>query len=313
MCSGTLLRVLCVLCGSYFGGASAISAPLLDRPQNPPSFVSQSSELVVLPVTVLDDHGRLISDLPADRFAVYDNGRRQSIALFSNEDTPVTVGLILDASRSMTPKLGEVIAAALTFARSSNPQDELFAIAFNDTAEDVLKGGQLSVADLAGIESALSAVRPQGRTALYDAVVAGLERITDAARPRRILIVVSDGGDNASHATLKQVLERARQSNVTIYTIGLFDADDPDTNPGVLKDLARTTGGERFLPRSPGLLMQACQHVAREIRSGYTIGYVPPDHDGAFHRVRVEIQPGDRHLTLRTRPGYFAAGRMTSR
>jgi len=305
------LRVICSSCLSV----ALLPGATLDarRIQNPPSFVSESSELVVLPVTVLDNHGRLISDLPGDRFVVYDNGRRQSISFFSNEDTPVTVGLILDASRSMAPKLGEVIAAALNFARSSNPQDELFAITFNDFVEDALKGGELSVSDLAAIESALSGVKPEGRTALYDALIAGLDRISDTARPRKVLIVVSDGGDNASQATLKQVLERARQSNVTIYTIGLFDADDPDTNPGVLKELAHTTGGERFLPRSPGTLMQTCQRVAREIRSGYTIGYAPPDHDGVFHRVRVEIQPGDRHLTLRTRPGYFAAGRMTAR
>jgi len=317
MRKGSLLRALHVvsLAASVTLAATTDGWPGPSRPglQDKPSFVSQSSELVVLPVTVFDNHGRLISDLPVERFAVYDNGRRQSIALFSNEDTPVTVGLILDASRSMTPKLGEVIAAALNFARASNPQDELFAIAFSDTAEDLLKGRELSAADLTGIEAALSAVRPQGMTAMYDAVVAGLERIAEAGRPRKILIVVSDGGDNASRATLKGVLERARQSNVTIYTIGLFDADDRDTNPGVLKSLAQTTGGERFLPGSPGMLMQACQHVAREIRSGYTIGYVPPDHDGAFHRVRVAIEPGDHHLTLRTRPGYFAAGRISSR
>jgi len=301
MFNGTFLRVLCVLCGSYFSL------------QNPPAFVSESSELVVLPVTVSDDHGRLVADLRSDRFVIYDNGRPQSIALFSNQDTPVTVGLILDASRSMGPKLGEVIAAGLTFARSSNPQDELFAISFNDSVHDSLRGRFMSVADQAGIQSALSALQPQGRTALYDALVVGLDRLTDASRPRKVLILISDGGDNASEATLKQVLERARQSNVTIYAIGLFDDDDADRNPRVLKALTETTGGERFLPRSPGLLMQVCQQIAREIRSGYTIGYVPPDHDGAFHRVRVVIQPGDRHLTIRTRPGYFAAGRMTAR
>jgi len=109
------------------------------------------------------------------------------------------------------------------------------------------------------------------------------------------------------------VLARARRSNVTIYTIGLFDANDGDTNPRVLKALARTTGGERFLPGSPGRLLQVCDHIAREIRSGYTVGYAPPDRDGTFHRVRVEIQPSDRHLSIRTRPGYFAAARMTER
>ena len=94
-----------------------------------------------------------------------------------------------------------------------------------------------------------------------------------------------------------------------MYTIGLFDADDADRNPGVLKSLARTTGGERFLPNTPARLLQACQHIAREIRSGYTIGYVPPDRDGTYHRVRVDVRPPDgRRISVRTRPGYFAAG-----
>ena len=115
-----------------------------------------------------------------------------------------------------------------------------------------------------------------------------------------MLVVISDGGDNASRATLDQVLARARDSNAAIYTIGIFDADDIDKNPGVLKSLARATGGERFLPQSPGELVQACERIAREIRSGYTIGYVPPDRDGAFHRVRVEVAPADRATPQRT-------------
>ena len=101
---------------------------------------------------------------------------------------------------------------------------------------------------------------------------------------------------------------RARRSNAAIYTIGLFEPYDLDQNPRVLKSLAAATGGERFLPQSAGAVLQACQHIAREIRSGYTIGYVPPDRDGAFHRVRVEIVGADRRkLSARTRPGYFAA------
>jgi len=293
--------------------AASAGAPCAQSLPQSPSFVSQNSELVVLPVTVVDRQGQLVADLPRDRFVVYDNGRRQTIDLFSSEDAPVTVGLILDDSRSMGPKLGEVMAAALAFARSSNPDDELFALAFNDGVQDPLPGRRLAASDLGGIEAALTSLRPDGRTALYDAVMAGLDRLNGAARPRRILILISDGGDNASVTTLKQVLQRAREGNVTIYAVGLFDANDADRNPGVLKDLARTTGGERFLPESAGRLLQICQHIAREIRSGYTIGYVPPDHDGAFHRVRVEVESADRRLTVRTRPGYFAAARTAQR
>jgi VWFA-related protein len=279
------------------------------------NFFSGSSELVVLPVIVSDRDGRFVPDLPRDRFIVYDNGRRQEVSLFSNEDTPVSIGILVDNSRSMAPKMGEVVAASLAFARWSNPEDEVFVIAFNDTAQDVTAGRWLSAADTKELESTLASLRPAGRTAMYDAVVTALDRLNDATRPRKVLIVVSDGGDNASRSTLKDALARARQSNVTMYAIGLFDPNDADTNPGVLKKLAHETGGERFLPDSPGRMLQICQHIAREIRSGYTLGYVPPDHDGAFHRIRVDVQsPGrdDRRLVIRTRPGYFAAGRSTS-
>ena len=274
-------------------------------------FKSGSSELVVLPVVVTDKQGRYVSDLPADKFSVFDNGRRVPIELFTNEDTPVTVGLIIDASGSMRPKIGEIIAASLRFARLSNPQDELFAVRFNDDVQDVMPIPPFLLAgDLAGLEAAVNSIRPDGRTALYDGLMDGLDHLTQGTRARKVLVVISDGGDNASDAKLETVLARARDSNAAIYTIGIFDQDDLDRNPGVLKSLAQTTGGERFLPRSPGDLLTACERIAREIRAGYTIGYVPPARDGAYHRVRVEIEPASaRRLNVRTRPGYFAAGR----
>jgi Ca-activated chloride channel family protein len=283
------------------------------QPAQEPAFRSGSSELVVLPVVVTDKQGRYISDLDRDHFTVFDNGRRVPIEIFSNEDTPLTVGLIIDASGSMRAKIGEVIAASLAFARSSNPQDELFAIRFNDDVRDVVGDRQFLLAsDLGALGAALGSMRADGRTALYDALVAGLDHLALGSRARKALIVVSDGGDNASDAKLDHVLARARASNAAIYTIGLFADDDMDKNPGVLKSLARATGGERFLPRSPGELLQTCVRIAREIRSGYTIGYVPPDRDGAFHRIRVDVQPPpSQKIIVRTRPGYFAAGRST--
>jgi Ca-activated chloride channel family protein len=272
------------------------------------SFVSTSSELVVLPVTVSNKQGGLVADLPQDRFVVFDNGRRQEVALFSNEDTPVTVGLVIDTSGSMKAKLPEVIIAAATFKRRSNPQDEMFVVAFNDTVIEHGPGAASPASDDHALESDLRSLVAQGRTALYDGLSAGLDRMALAMRPRKALIVVSDGADNASRSTLEQVLTTARRSNVTIYTVGLFDLDGPDKNPGVLKSLAQSTGGDRFLPRSPSELVQACERIARELRSGYTIGYPPPDRDGAFHRIRVQVtSSGSDKLQVRTRPGYFAA------
>jgi VWFA-related protein len=263
----------------------------------------------VLPVVVTDQPDHYVSDLQQEHFAVFDNGRRMPIEFFSTEDSPVTAGLIIDSSSSMRRKLGDVIAAATAFAKASNPDDELFALYFNDSVKTAVSGDRFLLAsDLLGLTTALQRLVPEGMTSLYDALIAGLDRLADGGRSRKVLLLISDGGDNASDATLDRVLARARASNAAIYTIGIFDDTDPDKNPGVLKRIAEATGGERYLPRSSGPLLQACQHIAREIRGGYTIGYVPPDRDGQFHRVRVVVEsPTQRKLTVRTRPGYFAA------
>jgi len=291
--------------------SSALGSVLVAIPQDrAPSFHSTSTELVVLPVVVSDKQGRFVPNIARDRFSVFDNGRRQEVALFSNEDTPVTVGLVMDDSGSMARKLPEVIVATLAFARLSNPDDELFALAFNDTVRGTMRSLPAGT-NVHALEEELRSYIPQGRTALYDALNAALIRAEQGMHARKALIVMSDGGDNASQATRDDVLMRARQSNVTIFTIGLFDQDDADRNPGVLNALSKSTGGERFLPQTPSVLLQTCERIARELRSGYTIGYVPPDRDGVYHRVRVDVPPADRgKLSVRTRPGSFASGHL---
>jgi Ca-activated chloride channel homolog len=277
-----------------------------------PSFHSESSELVVLPVTVADRGGQPVPNLPRERFVVYDNGRRQAISLFSNQDTPVTIGLVVDNSGSMRAKMGEVVAATAAFARASNPDDEIFALAFNDSVRSLLGDRALSAEDASALSTVLASLRPDGKTSMYDGLAEGLRRISEGTRARKVLILISDGGDNASHTTLKEVLNRARLSSVTVYTIGIFDGDDPDSNPRILKAIAEATGGERFLPRSPGPLLGVCAHIAREIRAGYTIGYIPPDHDGTYHHVRVEVDTrGGPPFLVRARPGYFAGGQRS--
>jgi len=300
-----------VLTAGLSAGAQSVSTPTQTKP---PLFSASAAELVVLPVAVTHGDGHFVDGLTKDQFTVFDNGRPQDISLFTSEDMPVTVGLVLDDSSSMAPKLGQVIAAAGAFARSSNPQDQLFAIAFNDRVIDLTPGRELAAGDPAALNRALDRLVAEGRTALYDGIQAGLQREAASTAPRRILIVVSDGGDNASRADRDDVLAMAQQQNVTIYTIGLFNMDDRDADPGVLKKLARETGGERFLPRSPGPLLAAVEHIAREIREVYTIGYAPPEADGNYHRVRVTVNaPDAKHLDVRTRPGYFAARRASIR
>jgi Ca-activated chloride channel homolog len=273
-----------------------------------PHFSSASSHLVVLAASVTDKEGGFVPELEQERFTVFDNGKRRPISLFSNDDTPVSVGLILDNSGSMKAKIGEVVAATAAFARASHPEDELFALAFNDDVREAVPGRRFLLAsDFTSLEQSVSSLRPDGQTSLYDAIIKGLDRLDEGSRARKVLIVMSDGGDNASRATLDQVLARARRSDATIYTIGLFDADDPDRNPGVLKELAQTTGGERFLPASAGPLLQACRRIAQDIRSGYTIAFEPSGLDNTYHRIRVEIaRTNGRRLDVRTRPGYVA-------
>jgi VWFA-related protein len=285
-----------VVSGSALGGQESLH------------FRSSSSDLVVLAASVTDKDGGFVEGVRRERFTIYDEGKRQSIALFSNEDTPVSVGLIIDNSGSMRPKVGEVVAATLAFAKLSHPEDELFALAFNDRVEMALKDRPFLLAsDIGALEQSVSSLNPDGRTSLYDAVIAGLEHLDEGSHARKVLIVISDGGDNASRATLDQVVDRARHTDATIYTIGLFEPDDRDANPGVLKSLAQMTGGERFLPSSPGPLLNACRRIARDIRSGYTIAFEPSKRDGKYHHVQVDIDRSDgRRLAVRARPGYIA-------
>jgi len=221
--------------------------------QDPPAFKAGSSELVVVPVTVTDKQGRLVADLQREAFGVYDNDRRQDIAFFAHEDTPVSVALVIDSSGSMRPKVGEVVAATLAFARASHPEDELLVIEFNERVRDALNGRRLTAADAADLETALRSLRPDGQTALYNALIDGLDHLEHASRSRRVMVLVSDGGDNASSTTFDEVLARARRSDVTIYTIGLFDEGGHDTNPGVLKRLAEATAAPGSCPALPAI------------------------------------------------------------
>jgi hypothetical protein len=165
--------------------------------------------------------GRYISDLDRDRFTVFDNGRRVPIEIFTNEDTPLTIGLIIDASGSMGTKMNDVVSASVAFARLSNPEDELFAIRFNDDVQHVIRDRQFLLAqDLGALHAALRLMRPDGRTALYDAMVAGIDYLARGSRGRKALVVISDGGDNASEVTLERVLARARETNAAILHDG---------------------------------------------------------------------------------------------
>ena len=278
----------------------------------PGSFqVSVDVALVVLHATVTDRHGSVIPNLDEADFDVFENGVRQHIQLFKNEDIPVTVGLVVDHSSTMRPKLAEVSAAARTFVRASNPEDEMFVINFNEKVSLGLPGAIRFTNHTPDLEDAIRTAPTGGMTALYDAIAKALGELQAAGRDRKVLIVISDGGDNASVRKLDQVMKLAGQSSAVIYTVGLFDEGDPDQNPGVLKSLAQATGGEAFLPGQVSEVVAICERIARDIRHQYTIGYVPikPTREGAYHSIRVNARAKDHgKLSVRTRTGYIAGG-----
>jgi Ca-activated chloride channel family protein len=280
----------------------------------PPSdqlpILSTHTELVVLPVTVTDRSGAFVDGLHKSDFVILDEGRPQQVQFFSHQDVPVTVGLVVDNSTSMQPKWHEVVQAIEVFARSSNPLDELFPVLFNEHVSMALPAGVAFTQSGVQLRVALTQRPPIGKTALYDAVMTALDHLRQGSRSKRALVLISDGGDNASRATLPQVLEAAHRSDAIIFAIGVFDDSDQDRKPGVLKALARATGGDVFLTDDPRAIVRACERIARDLRSGYLLGYVPSEtpHNGRFRTVRVEVtNPAYRHSKVRTRAGYYAS------
>jgi Ca-activated chloride channel homolog len=285
--------------------------PMRTDAQAPAATFSVQSDLVVLHVTVRDRRGAYVTDLQRDAFEVFDEGQRRPIQLLADTDAPVTVGLLIDSSDSMLPTRDLVIAAAAAFAEASHPQDEIFALAFNEHVRAALPPNEPFTSDVNTLRAALDrSIRARGRTALYDAVLTGLEYLSRGSRARRVLLVVSDGGDNASRASREEVFRKAQASNAMIYTLGLRDPARPrEGNPGLLRDLAEVTGGASFQPDGLREVDTALREIARDIRHTYTIGYVPTqvDRDGSFHRVRVEVEsPKGRPLRVRSRSGYVA-------
>ncbi len=272
--------------------------------------ISVDVALVVLGATVRDHQGHTVPQLKREDFEVFEDGRPQPIRLFRHDDTPVAVGLVIDHSGSMREKLDEVTAGARAFVRSSNSSDQMFVVNFNETVSEGLPPG-IRFSD--GVEQLGAAVWGQpavGTTALYDAIVEGLTRLQEGAREKKVLIVISDGGDNASKAPLAHVLKMAEQSNAMIYTIGIFDQDDPDGKPAVLRRLAHETGGQAFFPSQLTETVEICERIAKDIRDQYTIGYSSPDEkrDGTYHKIRLTARSKTAgKLAVRTRAGYSEA------
>ncbi len=271
-------------------------------------------EEVVLNATVLEGT-RLVQNLKKENFEVTEDGVKQTILSFQHTDLPVSIGLVIDNSGSMSRKRPAVNKSALDLIAASNPQDEAFVVNFSDEAFI----DQDFTSDLNKLRDGLSHIESRGGTALYDAVVASADKlVADGKRPKQVIVIITDGEDNASSLTLEQTIRRVQQlGGPVIYSIGLLFGDDMTRSEArharrALEMLSTETGGIAFFPKTMEQVDQIAAEVARDIRSQYTIGYrsTKPSTDPGFRRVEVTASaPGMGKLEVRTRTGYFPAPR----
>ena len=289
--------VLAAFCGTF---AAA---------QDPHPVFTSHADLVVLHVNVFDGRSDAVPDLPRHAFQVLEDGQPQAITLFVGADVPVAVGLVLDASSSMIARQSMLTSGGAAFARASRPEDELFTIHFNENVRFGLPDGVPFTSRATLLHAAIARAQPGGKTALHDAVVAGLDHLEFSSHQKRILVVLSDGEDNASRHSEAEMLERARTSNAIVYTVSNANRRQGiGGNDRVLRRLAETTGGVARFPRSDQDVVESLDRVAASIRRGYMIGYVPDTpRDGQYHRVQVSVRvPGQKDLRVRSRDGYRA-------
>lgn len=304
-CARSFIGVVLLLCGAvaYAGTPQSSQTKPADQ-----GTISVETTLVVLPVRVTGPDGDFVRGLVQEQFRVSEDGRRRPITVFQQEDTPVTVGMVVDHSRSMGSKLPGVSAAVSAFAQSSNPGDEMFVVDFSDRVSVELPGGKPFTSNPRELAQAVSEVSARGMTALYDAVAEGLNHLQLGRWDKKALIIVSDGGDNASGRKYKDILELARRSQAVIYAIGLVGAAEEE-NPGVLRRLCKDTGGLAFFPAEGQSVSDISTIIAHDLRQQYTLAFTPEKKSGdVYRKVHVEVTaPGLGRLQVRTRAGYFAA------
>jgi len=303
LCYGILiLSLLPILCGSKLSA-------LDDKKEESPYTISLHVDQVVLDVSVLESGGKFVSGLEATDFKIFEDESPQEIVYFASKDVPVTVGLVIDNSGSMRSKRPEIITAAMAFINSSNPNDEIFVVHFNERVRFGLQDPTSFASDPLLLKSALYRMTADGKTALYDAIWEAFQHLATGKCDRKALVVVSDGGDNASQRNAREVLRLVQSAHAAVYTLSVYDQNDKDQNPKVLRRVAKTSGGESFFPRELKQVGPVCQTIATDIRNQYLLAYRPTNskRDGSFRHLRVAVEsPGKKKLEVRTREGYVA-------
>jgi VWFA-related protein len=272
--------------------------------------------LVLINVTVTDPMNRFVTGLQKDHFKVLENKIDQEISQFGAEDAPLSLGIVFDASGSMGYKLSKAREAVAQFFKTANPEDEFFLVQFNDRPEAMTGFTH----ELEEIQNRLTFTNPKGRTALLDAIYLALNMMKEAKNSKKALLVISDGGDNASRYTDREIKRLVRESDVQIYAIGIFEpvtsrgrTPEELSGPGLLTDVAEQTGGRQFSVENLNELPDVAAKIGIELRNQYVIGYVPKDQakDGKWRRLKVELKKirGMPPLRAYFRLGYYAPNR----
>jgi Ca-activated chloride channel family protein len=268
------------------------------------------AELVVLHVNVFNGRSDAVPGLPQTVFTVLEDDKPQEISFFNAGDVPVTVGLVIDNSTSMMTERELVTAGTSAFAQSSHPEDEMFAIVFNENVRRGLPDTVQFTTNRTLLQASMRRFPAGGKTALYDAVIEGLNHLDRGSYQKHVLVVLSDGGDNASRHTEQEMLDRVAMSNAIVYTVvdpDVFTPGEGDRN--VLKRLAKLSGGVAYFPKNSRDVVKDFEEIAGNIRRGYSIGYVPPPAQHVHnqtHRVKVLVRaPGRKDLSVRVRREYM--------
>ncbi len=287
--------------------ALALLLAALVEAQEPEFTLNVNVDLVELSVTVLDASDRHVTGLEAVNFEIFEDSVQQDVSLFLHEDRPVSLGLVIDNSRSMERKKARVDMAAVSFVRLSNPQDEAFLVHFDDT----VRLAQEFTSDIGVLEETLESISPYGQTSMFDALMTALEKIKEGRYDEKAILLVSDGADNSSTAVFEQVLESVRQSEAAVYTIGVLNDSAAGQEARIaLEALSDASGGRAFFPQTVDEIPALTENIARELRELYTLGYVPTNagRDGSWRSVRVYVPmpPESPRLKINYRHGYYA-------
>jgi VWFA-related protein len=300
------LTAIAAIAFSYVHAAAA-----QNQVQNEDPVFTADAKLVVLHVTVADKEDRLVTDLTKEDFRIFEDDKPQTIKEFKQEDVPVSVGILVDNSGSMRDKRLKVNSAAVEFVKASNPEDEVFIVNFNDEAYLDTNG---FTSDIALMQDALQRIDSRGGTALYDAIQMSLDFLNKKGKnDKRVLLVISDGEDNASRAELESVVRELQEQDrtTTIYAVGLLSDEERRSATRAeraLKYIAKATGGPSYFPETADEVQALTKRIAADIRNQYTITYTPEENPTpGFRQVRVELEgKAKRNNDVRHRPGYYA-------